>query len=648
MFLHNHLMTKSWRRAAAAVVLVLAGNLVAAELRVASYNLKNYFVAEGPRGVKDAVAVAALVETLRDANADILLVCEIGGADALRDLAERLKQAGLDYPHQYLMNGADPVIGLGLLSRLPPVEIIPRTGLGYAIRPKFKYLPPETMPVQRGFLEVVFEVENYRLHVIMAHLKSRIFHPRYNQTDMRRYEARLLRHCADEILKAEPEANLLILGDLNDGADTDPLRTLRAESRSPEQRLYDLRPADAMGLFWTHWWGADDLYGRIDYLLVSHGLLPEISEVDTRIVHLPDRWATASDHRPVLASITTSNRPPWPPAELARRFPGGIRAVPPSAVTAPLPPSAVPAVTPAEFLTLCLHEVGTLGAEAPVAERQAILAHLQATGADLFVLTGVRDEAALRQLQQDLQAPFAELVQGADPARHLALIAKFAPASFTAYPNLVYQIKGQDLPIQRGFFQANFVRGQYRLHLFAADLKDRVQHPEFNQTDMRRYEGRQLRALINGLLKQDPAANLLVLGNLNDTCGMATVKEIYNRRFGIPKRLFDLRPLDRFRTSWTCWDPAADAYERLDYALATAALLPEVVRARTFIPQDGAWPGLSSHRPLVVTISCTEEAGWSKEELEAIFPHAIYAAGAAAEERKIGLKRNRASPTAGP
>ena len=237
--------------------------LAAAEIRIASYNLENYFLSAGEhrRKPKAEPAIHALVRMVAAADADVLMVCEVGGAEALADFAARLRAAGHPYPYsEYFAHGESP-IGLGMLSRIRPAAVHPRGDLAYSIRPKVAFLPLETVPVQRGFLHAVFEVDGYRLHVVMAHLKSRVFHPRYNQTDMRRYEARLLRHYADETLRAEPEANLLVIGDLNDTADSDPLTILRAAPHPPEQRLYDLRPADPMGLFWTHWWHQQDIYG---------------------------------------------------------------------------------------------------------------------------------------------------------------------------------------------------------------------------------------------------------------------------------------------------------------------------------------------------------------------------------------------------
>ncbi len=144
------------------------------------------------------------------------------------------------------------------------------------------------------------------MHIIGAHLKSRLRHYRYNQTDMRRYESRLLRRLLNEIHEKDGESNVLVLGDLNDVYSANPVSILRSPDSKNQPGLFDLRPADSMGLIWTHWWDREDIYGRVDYALSNRGLLPEIELEESRIVHILEKWDKASDHRPLLISISAS------------------------------------------------------------------------------------------------------------------------------------------------------------------------------------------------------------------------------------------------------------------------------------------------------------------------------------------------------
>ncbi|MFZ2655137.1 MAG: endonuclease/exonuclease/phosphatase family protein [Victivallales bacterium] len=223
----------------------------AKEISVMTYNLCNYFVVpetEKPKGDDSKKALMGMIKT---ANPDILFVVELGGEKSLGDLMENLKAAGCkDYVFSEEMTGEDESRHIGLISKFKPVSIEKKDNLYYKIKPKDKENGyPEKVFVQRGFLHAVFEFENsYRLHVVGAHLKSRLPHPRYIQTDMRRYEARLLRYLVNQIQEKEPDANILVVGDFNDIYSSDPLLTLRACEKPVDKRLFDLRPLDSSGL----------------------------------------------------------------------------------------------------------------------------------------------------------------------------------------------------------------------------------------------------------------------------------------------------------------------------------------------------------------------------------------------------------------
>jgi endonuclease/exonuclease/phosphatase family metal-dependent hydrolase len=223
------------------------------------------------------------------------------------------------------MSGADSGRFIGCVAKFAPDSFKKIDSLTYRIKPKDDenaYL--EKVRVQRGFLHTVFVRGGYRLHIVNAHLKSRMFHPRYNQTDMRRLEARLLKYYVNDIIQADPEANVIVAGDMNDVYSSSPMVTLRGADQRPDRRLYDLKPADSCGATWTHWWNMEDSYGRIDYVLVSPALLPEIDFSKTGIPHIPELWFYASDHRPVITVITAKDEKLWTDGQISALFEDGI------------------------------------------------------------------------------------------------------------------------------------------------------------------------------------------------------------------------------------------------------------------------------------------------------------------------------------
>lgn len=267
-----------------------------------AYNLKNYLRMDRQvdgRSRKDAPKpedeVRALVAMIEDVKPDLLGVCEIGTDADLADLQARLKAAGVDLPHRDYMDSADPYRNLGLLSRFPVVARNHQASLTYQ-------LDDTLFPFHRGIYDATVEpTPGYRLRLVGTHLKSKRPVNEGEQKEMRRQEAHLLRKHCDAILKEQPEANLLVFGDLNDTRNTPAIAAIKGDRKSPLY-LQDLVLRDRWGFTWTHYWFYADQYARFDYALVSRGLKPEILENDSYIHHAPEWWK-ASDHRPVVVRL---------------------------------------------------------------------------------------------------------------------------------------------------------------------------------------------------------------------------------------------------------------------------------------------------------------------------------------------------------
>lgn len=275
-----------------------AGRPEAGEFSVASYNLRRYTLDDrdrdgqrnDPKPIRERTAQASLLARL---HPDILAVQEIGPGPFLEEFRTDLRNRGLDYPYVESVFRPGTDVGLAVLSRYPIVARAPHTEDSYRIG-------STNLPVLRGFVDVGIEVSpTYRFRLIVAHLKSKVYHP-LGQTEMRRNEARLLANHIRHALAETPDLNLLVVGDLNDSPGSAPVEEILGDGTA---RLYDLRPADAVGDVWTHRGAGIDIYSRIDYLLASPAMVPEFVRKRSRAVRDPD-VAAASDHRPIFAVFT--------------------------------------------------------------------------------------------------------------------------------------------------------------------------------------------------------------------------------------------------------------------------------------------------------------------------------------------------------
>jgi len=281
--------------------------------RVATYNVENYLdrPTETRRVTKSPEAKARVRESIRTLKPDIIALQEIGSVSALLELRDSLKAEGLDLPHWELAGGFEN-IHVAILSRFPFVARRPHTNATFL-------LSGRRFRTSRGFAEVDVRINpNYTLTVITAHLKSQRPIPEADEAEMRLEEAKILRGIVDKRLAANPNANIIVLGDFNSTKDTPPIRTLLGRGST---RLIDTRPAEKNGdnapppnpnwdprnITWTHHYGVEDTYSRIDYILISPGLAREWVKEETYVLAIPN-WGVASDHRPLVATFHAADR----------------------------------------------------------------------------------------------------------------------------------------------------------------------------------------------------------------------------------------------------------------------------------------------------------------------------------------------------
>lgn len=276
------------------------------EFSVMTYNLLGYRFEDRDRDgqendPKPEAERKAVVGLIAKVNPDVLAVEEIGCPVVLEEFRHALQDAGVAYDHiEYLRRGPQEQ-NLAVLSRFPIVGRQSHTDDRYSIG-------EAQLPVARGFVDIDIDVgAYYTFRLMVAHLKSKIFHP-LGQTEMRRNEARILGRHVRDALKENPELNLLVVGDMNDTYASAALREIIGKDTP---LLVDLRPQDAAGAVWTRFDRGLDEYERIDYMLASHAMLPEVVTAKTYAVR-DDLTRVASDHRPLVAVFRAHDLPAAP------------------------------------------------------------------------------------------------------------------------------------------------------------------------------------------------------------------------------------------------------------------------------------------------------------------------------------------------
>jgi endonuclease/exonuclease/phosphatase family metal-dependent hydrolase len=291
--------------AVAAFWLLLGGAVGAETLRIATFNLENYgrsnrvtslgFRSDYP---KPEAAKAALRTIIREMKADVVVLQEMGPQQYLDELRRDLRQEGTDYPHAVLLQAADEVRHVAVLARRPLAAVTQHTDL------KFKYFE-DTVAVKRGLLEVKLATPAGQITLWALHLKSRYTDrpDDLNSARRRAAEATAIRNRILERTGDPAEARFMIVGDFNDGKTSPALRYMQRRGKT---RIADMLPAaDSRGETWTYVYRRDEVYNRVDHILVSERLQPAV--VGGRaVIHDSPSVRVASDHRPVYATLDLS------------------------------------------------------------------------------------------------------------------------------------------------------------------------------------------------------------------------------------------------------------------------------------------------------------------------------------------------------
>ncbi len=290
------------------LLLALAGSR-AKSFRVATFNVENYLdEAAGTRHVKTAEARAKVRESILALKPDVLALEEMGSLSAQEELRNSLGSHGLDFPFVERVTGFDTNIHVVILSRFPFSARRPQTNDAFL-------LDGRRFRVSRGFGEEEVQVTtNYSFTLIAAHLKSKRPIPLADEGELRLEEAKVLREKIDQRFAADPNANLLVVGDLNDTKDSKSTKEIIGRGK---HKLVDTRPSERNGddlsgrsarerrtISWTHYYGVEDTYSRIDYILLSPGMARRWVTNESYVLAMPN-WGIASDHRPILATFET-------------------------------------------------------------------------------------------------------------------------------------------------------------------------------------------------------------------------------------------------------------------------------------------------------------------------------------------------------
>jgi endonuclease/exonuclease/phosphatase family metal-dependent hydrolase len=245
---------------------------------------------------------------------------------------------------------------------------------------------------------------------------------------------------------------------------------------------------------------------------------------------------------------------------------------------------------------------------------------IRAMNPDVMALQEIGNPAALEELRVSLKLegidyPYWEHVGGHDTNIHVAILSKFPFAARRPHTNDTFLLSGRRYHSSRGFAEVDIqVSSNYSFTLISGHLKSKRPVGAGDESELRMEEAKLLRELIEQRFAAEPAVNLVVVGDFNDTKDSAPLKTIIGRG---RRKLVDTRPAERNGDScqpgkirnvtWTHYFATEDSYSRIDYLLLSPGMAAEWLANETYVLALPDWGVASDHRPLTAAFIAAEQ-----------------------------------------
>jgi endonuclease/exonuclease/phosphatase family metal-dependent hydrolase len=220
---------------------------------------------------------------------------------------------------------------------------------------------------------------------------------------------------------------------------------------------------------------------------------------------------------------------------------------------------------------------------------------------------------------EGLDLPHWQFLSATDTNIHIALLSKFPFVASRPHTNDSFLLNGRRFHVSRGFAEVDIQpNSNFSFTLIAAHLKSRRALAQADESEFRLEEAKLLRGLIDERLDGNPNANLVVLGDFNDTKDSASTRTILGQG---KTRLVDTRPaestpadsraseasLSGRRVTWTHYFATEDAYRRIDFLLLSKAMARAWIPSETYVLDIANWGLASDHRPIVACFEARDQ-----------------------------------------
>jgi len=258
----------------------------------------------------------------------------------------------------------------------------------------------------------------------------------------------------------------------------------------------------------------------------------------------------------------------------------------------------------------------------PAEAKAKVRESIRALNPDVLALQEVGGQSALQELRLALKNegfdfPYWEHVPGHDTNIQVAVLSKFPFTARRSHTNDTFLLNGRRHFVSRGFADVDIqVNSNYCFSLISGHLKSKRPVGSGDESELRLEEAKLLRQMIEERLAATPKANLVVLGDFNDTKDSLTLNTIVGKG---RRKLVDTRPAEQKsdtcpaagsatrNVTWTHYYAVEDTYSRIDYLLLSPGMAAEWMTNETYVLSLPGWGIGSDHRPLVAVFTAADQ-----------------------------------------
>ena len=242
-------------------------------------------------------ASANVAQLIKQMNADVLTLTEVGNAEDLQVLIDELTDIGVTYDHWEVCDCTDSFTGqhVAVLSKFPLKEVWPQIeGRAIYLEETDGDAESET-GISKG-LKVTATIGGKDIDIFVVHLKSE--RGGYESDAQRLAQASIARRAI--IRQLNEGRKVIVTGDLNSEKGTESIYRIRGFHDIYEELIQTGNSDyfESTDVRWTYNYKGEP--EQIDHILVSTGLTSKAG-IETTILEVNDE--AISDHNPVIVKL---------------------------------------------------------------------------------------------------------------------------------------------------------------------------------------------------------------------------------------------------------------------------------------------------------------------------------------------------------